>query len=122
LRYQSGTRVDLHPWLRARLGGASWFVAPQLAWRYTRYDSLDGRLVDLGTVDSSATRSTPIASLDAGAYFERGFDWHGHDYIQTVEPRLFYLNVPYRDQELLPVFDTRELTFSWNSLFRDNRF
>ena len=121
-RYESGDRIDLHPWVRARLGGASWFVMPQLAWSYTRYDSLEGRLVNLGIADSSATRSTPIASLDAGAYFERNFAWRGHDYIQTLEPRLFYLNVPYRDQSLLPLFDTRELTFSWNSLFRDNRF
>jgi LPS-assembly protein len=121
LRYDGGDRVDIKPWLRARFGGASWFVTPQIAWRHTSYASLDGVPVNLGA-DDSATRSVPIASLDAGAYFERNFDWHGGDYIQTLEPRLYYLYVPYRDQVFLPVFDTRELTFSWNSLFRDNRF
>jgi LPS-assembly protein len=122
LRYESGDRIDLRPWLRARLGGESWFVVPQVAWRYTRYGSLEGYPVDHLARPDSLTRSVPIASLDAGAYFERNFDWHSHDYIQTLEPRLFYLHVPFRDQIDLPVFDTRELTFSWNSLFRDNRF
>jgi hypothetical protein len=64
----------------------------------------------------------PIASLDAGAYFERSMDWGGQDYVQTLEPRLYYLRVPYRDQSDLPLFDTGELTYSWSSLLRDNRF
>jgi len=121
-RYDNGDRVDVKPWLRARFGGAAWYVTPQIAWRYTRYGSLDGNPVDFLGRPDSATRSLPIASLDAGAYFERGFDWHGHDYVQTLEPRLYYLHVPFRDQVELPVFDTRELTFSWNSLWRDNSF
>ena len=54
----------------SRFGGAAWFVTPQLAWRYTSYDSLDGTPVDDGA-DDSLTRSLPIASVDAGAYFER---------------------------------------------------
>ena len=46
----------------------------------------------------------------------------GQDYLQTIEPRLFYLKVPYADQNGMPVFDTQPLTFSWNQLFRDNRY
>jgi LPS-assembly protein len=121
-RFDGGNRVDLRPWLRARLGGEAWYLRPQLAWRYTSYNSLAGRPVDVLGVDSSQSRSLPILSLDAGANFEREFTWHGAGYVQTLEPRLYYLRVPYRDQDLFPVFDTRELTFSWNSLFRDNRF
>lgn len=121
LRFDGGHRLDLRPWLRAHLGGAAWYAIPQIAWRYTRYQSLAGTPVT-APGDESASRSLPILSLDAGANFEREFAWHGTDYIQTLEPRLFYLRVPYRDQDDLPVFDTRELTFSWNSLYRDNRF
>jgi LPS-assembly protein len=120
-RFDGGNRMDLRPWLRASLGGGAWYVTPQLAWRYTRYGSLEGVPV-VATDARSQTRSLPILSLDAGANFEREFAWHGGDYIQTLEPRLYYLRVPYRDQDALPVFDTRELTFSWNALFRDNRF
>ncbi len=127
-RYDGGNRLDLQPWIRVPLGGNAWFITPQLSWRYTRYDGLDGQPVDpinpilYPAKPVSASRSLPIASLDAGAYFERNFQWHGGDYIQTLEPRLYYLRVPYRDQTDLPLFDTRELTFGWTSLFRDNRF
>ena len=120
-KYDGGNRLDVQPWIRMPFGGSAWFVTPQLAWRYTRYDGLDGQPVELGA-PASASRSLPIASLDAGAYFERSFQWHGGDYVQTLEPRLYYLRVPYREQSDLPVFDTRELTFGWTSLFRDNRF
>jgi LPS-assembly protein len=121
LRYDGGNRVDFRPWLRAHLGGGAWFVTPQVAWRYTAYNSLAGTPLLFGA-ETSADRNVPIVSVDAGAHFERYFDWRGGDYIQTLEPRLFYLWVPYRDQLALPVFDTRELTFGWTSLFRDNRF
>lgn len=120
-RYDNGNRVDVLPYLRLPFGGNSWFVTPELAWRYTGYSSLEGRLVDNGA-DTSLTRSLPIASVDAGVYFERDLKWGGQDYIQTLEPRMYYLWVPYRDQSELPLFDTGALTFSWSSLLRENRF
>src|SRR3546814_3890725 len=64
----------------------------------------------------------PISSLDAGLYFDRNIRFRGDDYVNTLEPRLFYLNVPYRNQDNLPIFDTGPMTFSWGQLFRDNRF
>lgn len=115
-----GDRVDLKPYLRLPFGGASWFVTPEFAWRYTAY-SLDDSLVPLGGSDSPS-RSLPVMSLDAGAFFERDFTWGDGNFLQTLEPRLFYLNVPYRDQDDLPLFDTRPLTFAWPGLFRSNRF
>lgn len=120
-RYDSGNRLDVLPYIRMPFSGSSWFVTPQLGWRYTDYSSLEGIPVDNGAADS-VSRSVPIASLDAGAYFERSMDWGGQDYVQTLEPRLYYLRVPYRDQSDLPLFDTGELTYSWSSLLRDNRF
>lgn len=120
-RYEGGNRVDIRPYLRLLFGGSAWFVTPQLAWRYTTYGSLDGLPVDGGAA-TSVTRSLPIASIDAGAFFERDLNWGGRSYVHTLEPRLYYLYVPYRDQFDLPVFDTRELTFGWTSLFRDNSF
>lgn len=116
-----GERVDLQPYVRVPLGGAAWFVTPEYSWRYTSY-SLDRSLVPAGA-SRSPSRSLPVMSLDAGAFFEREFS-HGDDgrYLQTLEPRLYYLNVPYRDQDGLPLFDTQPLTFSWPGLFRNNRF
>ncbi|KFN43380.1 LPS assembly protein LptD [Arenimonas oryziterrae] len=119
-RDASGNRIDLRPYLRFPLGGSAWYITPELAWRYTAYSVSDTLADSAG--DTSFTRSLPIVSVDAGAYFERNFDWGGKGYVQTLEPRLYYLRVPYRDQDDLPLFDTAELTYGWTSLFRDNRF
>lgn len=114
-----GSRFDLKPFVSMPMEGASWFATPTLAWRYTGYQ-LDDRLAPNG--NTSPSRSLPIASLDAGLYFDRESIWHGESFLQTLEPRLFYLRVPYRNQSDLPLFDTRPLTFSWGQLFRDNRY
>jgi LPS-assembly protein len=115
-----GSRVDFEPYLSMPLLGTSWFMTPKIAWRYTGYQ-LDNTLgASLG--DDAPTRSLPVASLDAGLFFDRSTSVGSTSYLQTLEPRLFYLRVPYRDQDGLPLFDTRPMTFSWGQLFRDNRY
>jgi LPS-assembly protein len=70
-----------------------------------------------------ATRSLPIFSLDSGMVYERDMtSFLGGDYVQTLEPRLFYVNIPYRDQSLLPVFDTAQAPFGFGQIFTENRF
>ena len=115
-----GSRVDVQPWASMPLQGASWFMTPKVAWRYTAY-KLDDELAALAGNDAP-TRSLPIASLDAGLFFDRQATIRGESYLQTLEPRIYYLNVPYEDQSGLPRFDTRPMTFSWGQLFRDNRY
>src|SRR5690606_38856946 len=119
-----GTRVDIKPWVSLPLEGAAWFVRPTVAWRYTGYhlDDALARQLDPDAPDTSPSRSLPITSVDAGLFFDRDTTFRGERYLHTLEPRLFYLYVPYRDQDNLPRFDTRNLTFSWGQLFRDNRF
>jgi LPS-assembly protein len=111
-----GSRVDFEPFASLPLGGAAWFLTPKLAWRYTAYQLDDA----LG--NDNPSRSLPVASLDAGLYFDRSATIGGTPFLQTLEPRLYYLRVPYRDQSGLPLFDTRPMTFSWGQLFRDNRY
>jgi LPS-assembly protein len=115
-----GQRVDLRPYVQLDFGGDAWFARSQLAWRHTSY-SLD-RSWEAPFLDRTPDRSLPIFDLDLGGYFERDTTWGGHGVVQTLEPRLYYLRVPYREQTDLPLFDTRELSFGWTSLFRDNRF
>ena len=117
----TGNRLDLRPYVSLNFGGSAWYVNPQLAWRYTTY-SLDSGNALLPLANDNPTRSLPIFSLDAGATFERDFQFRDAGYVQTLEPRLFYLRVPYRNQDDIPLFDTRALTFGWTSLFRDNIF
>ena len=111
----SGERIDLKPAISLPLASAAWFLTPSLAWRYTDY-----RLQNASAPQQ--TRSLPIASLDAGLFLERPLSLSSRPYTQTLEPRLFALSVPYREQDTLPVFDTAISPFSFASLFRDNRF
>lgn len=66
----------------------------------------------------------PQASLDTGLFFERDGSWLGDGYLQTFEPRLFYFYSDYENQDSIADidFDTNELTFSYNQLFRHTRF
>jgi LPS-assembly protein len=118
--FAGGTRVDIKPSLSLPLEGDSWFITPSLAWRYTAYDLERDPAQPLR--DRRIDRSVPIATLDAGLFFERHMQWGGESYLNTLEPRIFYFRAPYRDQSDIPLFDTRPLAFSWGQLFRDNRY
>ncbi|SDO36722.1 LPS-assembly protein LptD [Pseudomonas jinjuensis] len=107
---------------------ASWgFLTPTAKYLYTKYDlDLDSKgqatLQPFQTFDSSPDRGLPLAKLDTGLYFDRDTSFGGTRFRQTLEPRMMYLYVPYRNQNDLPTFDTGEFTFSYDSLWRENRF
>jgi lipopolysaccharide assembly outer membrane protein LptD (OstA) len=54
--------------------------------------------------------------------FEREGDWFGKGYIQTLEPRLYYVNIPYKDQRQIPLFDTGLADFNFAQIFAENRY
>jgi LPS-assembly protein len=54
--------------------------------------------------------------------FERQTKLLGKDYTQTIEPRLFYVRAPYRNQDNVPLFDTALADFNYTQLFSENRF
>lgn len=118
---------------------AAWgFVKPGLALKSLHYQ-LDKESLASATDDSPAF-AVPQASLDTGLYFERATSVFGGDYLQTFEPRAFYFYSAYKNQDTLynltdrtlsadPTnpnnyinFDTSELTFNYNQLFRQSRF
>ena len=123
-----GQRVDLYPYLAYPIETAGYFIRPELGVRYTSYDLHN--LGDYSTTNPTApqfsnhtpSRSVPIFDIDAGMIFERSANFFGGDFTQTIEPRLFYLRVPYRNQSDLPVFDTQLPTFDFPGLFRSNAF
>ncbi|WP_340051989.1 LPS-assembly protein LptD [Pseudomonas proteolytica] len=124
----NGTRLNVAPSVSLPMTASYGYITPKLKYAYTKYDlDLDGTgkqdMVRAGQkFNSSQDRSVPIASVDSGLYFDRATQWFGKNYNQTLEPRLFYLYVPEKDQSDIPVFDTSETSFSYSSLFRDNRF
>ncbi|HHW4683777.1 MAG TPA: LPS-assembly protein LptD [Xylella sp.] len=120
-RYYGGSRMDVKPYVLLPLTGAAWYVTPSFSWRYSAYQ-LDQGIADQLNGHNAPTRSLPIVSLDSGVYLDRETTVFGHSYLNTLEPRLYYLYVPYRNQSDLPLFDTRAFTFSWGQLFRDSRY
>lgn len=124
----NGQRVDVYPYLAYPIETAGYFIRPELGVRYTSYDlrDRDGYAAThpgaSAFVHSSPTRTMPIFNLDAGMIFERPAMYFGHAFTQTIEPRVYYLRVPYRDQSDLPLFDTQLPTFDFPSLFRRNSF
>jgi LPS-assembly protein len=74
------------------------------------------------TYSTRASRTIPTLSVDAGLVFERQAQWFGRTVTQTLEPRLLYVNTPFRAQAALPLFDTAAKDLNWASVFSDNAF
>lgn len=118
----SGVRFDNDITLSYMVGNSFAYLNPKASYRFTSYDLRDLEYDDYGREDDQVNRSIPILSVDSGLYFDRYFNWFGRDTIQTLEPRLFYLYVPKKDQSDIPVFDTSEVDVSYDWLFMRNRF
>jgi LPS-assembly protein len=71
---------------------------------------------------TSASVTTPTFSLDAGMAFERNHRLFDRAWIQTLEPRMFYVYTPYRDQNYLPNYDSGSNAFNFASIFTENAF
>jgi len=98
----TGWRGDFMPMASLDVTGPGYFVRPAFAWRGTQYE-LDN--LGPGQEKRSPSRTLPITSLDSGLLLERPAGSHDQRRI-TLEPRVLYLDVPYRAQDQLPVFDT----------------
>ncbi|MEO1767277.1 LPS-assembly protein LptD [Thiobacter aerophilum] len=124
----SGRRFVIYPSVSLPLAASWGYFTPKAGVHYTRY-SLDQTTLAFpdatGTVRpyaSDATRTLPILSLDTGLVLERQAGLFGQDMLQTLEPRLYYLYVPYKDQSRLPSFDSAEADFNFAQIFSENRF
>ncbi len=115
----TGTRANLTPSLSLPYQHPAGFITPKLSLSLSRYE-LEETNNTLGA--STLQRVVPISSLDTGLYLERETQLFDRRYIQTLEPRAFYLYVPYRDQSDYPLFDSGRYDFSSAQLFRTNRF
>jgi len=96
-----------------------WFVTPKVISHHTKYD-LDR--TNGYTGPTKLSRSLNTFSLDSGLVFERDTSLFGSASTQTLEPRLFYVYTPYKDQSLFPNFDTGRAGFNYAQLFSENRY
>jgi len=115
---RTAKRFDLHPRLSYTLGNAGYFITPALSARYTKYQ-INQQFLGL---DDSPDRTSGTFSLDSGLFFDRKTTWFGQSFNQTIEPRLYYLYTPDYDHQDIPLFDSSEKDFRFDTLFTENRF
>ena len=114
----NGERSFVHaqvsrPWIRP------WgFVTPKLQLHATRYQ-MDR---PLSNGESAVNRVLPTFSLDSGLVFERETRWFGRDVLQTLEPRAFYAHTPYKNQDMLPLYDSGATDFNLSTIYSENTY
>ena len=116
----NGERLVINPSVSYPLvSDLGYYLTPKLGVHHTQYHMGANNTSGI----SDAIRTLPIFSVDSGMVYERDMlSFLGGDYVQTLEPRLFYVYIPYRDQTLLPVFDSAQSPFSFGQIFSENRF
>ncbi|WP_442596224.1 LPS-assembly protein LptD [Parapusillimonas sp. JC17] len=127
--YQSydGTRFSSYTSVSYPIVRAGWYLTPKAGLHLSQY-STDWHGFAAPFTPASVpgprtqSRILPIVSVDSGMTFEREASLFGNAAIQTLEPRLYYLRVPYRDQSEIPVFDTYYADFNFAQAFDENIF
>ncbi|MDR0379497.1 MAG: LPS assembly protein LptD [Candidatus Accumulibacter sp.] len=116
--FPDGNRAVFYPRVSLPYVTPGWYVTPRLGVNYRHY-SLSGQ--PDGRPDSISV-TLPVFSVDSGMIFERSSRWFSRDYTQTLEPRLYYVNIPYKDQSDIPLFDTALSDFNFAQIFSENQF
>lgn len=115
----NATRLVLNPSVSYPLiDMPAYYVTPKVSL-HSAYYSMGANNTG---ISSSLSSTLPIFSVDSGVAFERNDRILNNNYIQTLEPRAFYVYVPYKDQSQLPNFDTVQADFSFAQMFMENRF
>lgn len=126
----TGQRFLIRPKLAMPMENSWGFIRPSATLAFNQYSlqntsqwqslqQANGVAIQQSTNPSF---TTPILSLDAGTYFDREFSLSEASWTQTIEPRLFYVYIPYVNQSNIPVFDSTPYDFTYYQLFRENRF
>jgi len=115
----NGRRLVLYPSVSyPLLARPAFYLTPKFGLHNTYYT--------MGANNAGAlpntSRTVPIFSLDSGVTLERERHLAGQDFVQTLEPRAYYVYIPFRDQNRLPNFDSAQADFSFAQIFTENRF
>jgi LPS-assembly protein len=113
----NGVRLNLSPEIRWSSRGQGYFFEPAVGYDFTQYALKDP---GLGR-PSNPSRALPYVRLDTGLVFQREAGSQGQR-TQTLEPRLVYSYVPFRNQDELPIFDSGLPDLNLTELFRTNRY
>lgn len=127
-RRWNGTRMVSYNQISYPIIRPGWYITPKLGLHASKYNldwyENEGYAfgVQSGIRKPSISRVLPILSVDAGMTFERETTLFGKPRIQTLEPRLYYLRIPYKDQSDIPLFDTSISQFNFGTAFSENRY
>ncbi len=114
----TGSRMDIMAVYDIPVRRAGYFLVPAYKWRFTGYELSDPLYSD----HSDPNRIMGWITVDSGLYLERDYNIGQRQFLHTLEPRLFYARIPYRDQRDLPLFDTGLSPVGLAQMFRDNRY
>ncbi len=122
LRYKpDGSRASSYSSIAYPIVRPGWYVTPKIALSATQYQTDWYGLENwYGYGQASNSRVLPIMSVDSGMTFDRDTTFFGKPAVQTLEPRAYYLKVPYVDQSQFPVYDTTLADFSFSQAFQEN--
>lgn len=112
----SGTRFISYPSVAYPLQTSFAYVIPKTGVHFTRYSLEDNN------VFPNRTRTVPITSLDSGVIFERDTQIFRESFTQTLEPRLYYVYIPFREQDSIPLFDTTLANINFTQIYSENQF
>lgn len=118
----TGSRFVVNPALSYPFKTSYGFITPKIGLHASLYSLNDNTPAGFNQQFNHLTRTLPIASLDTGMFFDRESTLFDTRYTNTLEPRIFYVYAPFRDQSKFPVFDTSLATLNQYSLFRENQF
>lgn len=113
-----GPRYHLNPRLSFPQAASWGYLTPGVEVVENYYNLLEHN----GSLGAHFNRTIPRYDVDSGLFFDRSTSLGGNAFTQTLEPRLYYLNVPYSNQTQIPVFDSAYMIFNTDQLFRTNRF
>lgn len=112
-----GQRFMAYPSISYPLQTSYAYFTPKIGIHYTHY------LFNQNTTTApDSNRLLPVSSIETGLIFERATSFFGQDLMQTLEPQLYYLNIPFRDQSRIPVFDSAQADVNYSRIFTENVF
>ena len=111
----TGSRLSITPGISVPFTNTYGYIKPKLSANVRSYNLNNS---SIGNKDIF----TPIVSVDSGMYFDRTVNLLNQNFTNTLEPRLFYVYIPYKDQSALPNFDTGLADLNMQTLFSENQY
>ena len=115
----AGKRYTFFPNVSKTIENSFGYITPKFGLHHTGY--MLNRSTE-NIPEKNISRTLPIMSLDSGLTATRQTKIFGEGFNQTLEPRLFYVYIPHKDQSHIPTFDSGVQGFSFARIFSENKY